>query len=187
MPGPRVIAGVAKGRRLYMVPGGETRPIGDRPKEALFNILSFGIRDSHFLDLFAGTGSVGIEALSRGAALSVFVDTNQNAIRTIQANLEVTGLEEGAVVLRRDAFIYVQGEKNRSFDYVYIAPPQYHGLWERAVLTVDEHTPCINPDSWVIAQIHPEEYKLLNLENLIEFDQRRYGNTLLVFYEFPGE
>jgi len=65
MPGPRVIAGTARGRRLKMVPGGGTRPIGDRPKEALFNILSPVVRDTHFLDMFAGTGSVGIEALSR--------------------------------------------------------------------------------------------------------------------------
>jgi 16S rRNA (guanine966-N2)-methyltransferase len=185
--GVRVIAGRAKGRRLYMVPGGETRPIGDRPKEALFNILGMSIRESHFLDLFAGTGSVGIEALSRGAELAVFIDLNTNAIRTIYANLELTGLGEGAIVLRRDAFLYLAAEKNRTFDYVYIAPPQYHGMWERALLTVDTHVQCLNPDAWVIVQIHPDEFKSLTLTNLIEFDQRRYGNTLLVFYEFPGE
>ncbi len=187
MSGPRVIAGRAKGRRLYMVPGSETRPIGDRPKEALFNILGTGIRESHFLDLFAGTGSVGIEALSRGADSAVFIDLNQNAIRTIHANLELTGLKEGAIVLRRDAFLYLEAEKNRTFDYIYVAPPQYHGIWENALLTIDSHIECLNPDAWVIVQIHPGEFKPVTLTNLIEFDQRRYGNTLLVFYEFPGE
>jgi 16S rRNA (guanine966-N2)-methyltransferase len=187
MAGPRVIAGRAKGRRLYMVPGGETRPIGDRPKQALFNILGMGIQESHFLDLFAGTGSVGIEALSRGADQVVFIDLSQSAIRTIHANLELTGLGTGAFVLRRDAFQYLEMEKNKTYDYVYIAPPQYHGLWEKALLVIDSHTQCLNPDAWVIVQIHPEEFKPISLKNLIEFDQRRYGNTLLVFYEFPGE
>jgi 16S rRNA (guanine966-N2)-methyltransferase len=170
-----------------MVPGGETRPIGDRPKEALFNILGMNIRESHFLDLFAGTGSVGIEALSRGADRAVFIDRNKDSIRTIHANLELTGLGESAIVLRRDAFLYLQSEKNKNFDYVYIAPPQYQGMWERALLMVDKNVQCLNPDAWVIVQIHPDEFKSLTLTNLIEFDQRRYGNTLLVFYEFPGE
>ena len=187
MPGPRVIAGLAKGRRLYMVPGIETRPIGDRPKEALFNILRNGIQGSLFLDMFAGTGSVGIEALSRGADLCVFLDISQNAIRTIHANLELTGLKDRAIVLRKDAFLYVEGEVERSFDFVYVAPPQYHGLWEKALVSLDAHVQCLNPDAWVIAQIHPDEYEHQGLMNLIEFDQRRYGNTLLVFYEFPGE
>jgi 16S rRNA (guanine966-N2)-methyltransferase len=187
MAGLRVISGRAKGRRLYMVPGSETRPIGDRPKEALFNILGVNIQESHFLDLFAGTGSVGVEALSRGADLVVFVDLSRNAISTVHANLELTGLEENAVVLRRDAFLYLENEKNHTFDFVYIAPPQYHQLWERALLVLDSHIQCMNPDAWVIVQIHPEEYKPITLENLVEFDQRRYGNTLLVFYEFPGK
>ena len=169
-----------------MVPGGATRPIGDRPKEALFNILGVNIQESHFLDLFAGTGSVGIEALSRGADLAVFIDQNKNAISTIHANLELTGLGEKAVVLQRDAFLYLRNEKKHTFDYIYIAPPQYHQLWERALLALDSHHLCLNPDAWVIVQIHPEEYTTITLENLVEFDQRRYGNTLLAFYEFPG-
>lgn len=78
----RVIAGAAKGRRLKMVPGDTTRPVMDRVKEALFNILGRGIVGSSFLDLFAGTGSVGIEALSRGAGRVVFIDRHPLAIRT---------------------------------------------------------------------------------------------------------
>jgi len=187
MPGPRVIAGTARGRRLKMVPGGGTRPIGDRPKEALFNILSPVVRDTHFLDMFAGTGSVGIEALSRGAARAVFLELSQIAIKTIYTNLELTGLGEMAVVLRRDAFSFLESEKVRKFDLVYIAPPQYQELWERAVIALDVSAHLLNPDAWVIAQIHPDEYKDLELNHLIEFDQRKYGNTLLVFFEFLGE
>ena len=187
MAGPRVIAGLAKGRRLLMVPGGKTRPVSDRAKESLFNIIGPSIIETRFLDLFGGTGSVGIEALSRGAAESVFVDLQQNAVDTIHANLEHTKLFEKAVIYRRDAFDFILTQAEPSFDFIYIAPPQYKELWSRAVLAVDSAQRCLNPDAWVIAQIHPEEYEPLDLGHLVEFDQRRYGNTLLVFYELPGE
>jgi 16S rRNA (guanine(966)-N(2))-methyltransferase RsmD len=187
MTGPRVIAGKAKGRRLQMVPGCGTRPIGDRPKEALFNILRSLVKEAYILDLFAGTGSVGIEALSRGAAQAVFLDINHLAIKTIHANLELTGFKEDAIVLKRDAFTFLELEKERKFDLVYVAPPQYKKIWERAVVALDESIHLLYPDGWVIVQIHPEEYSELELMHLKEFDQRRYGNTLLVFYELPGD
>ncbi len=187
MVGPRIIAGLAKGRRLLMVPGSETRPISDRAKESLFNIIGSSMIDTRFLDLFAGTGSVGIEALSRGASASVLVDIQQIAIDTIHTNLERTNLANSAVVFRRDAFEFLRKFDERPFDFIYIAPPQYKDLWHEAVHTVDVAVECINPDAWVVAQMHPKEYKQLQLENLVEFDKRRYGSTLLVFYEFPGE
>lgn len=170
-----------------MVPGGKTRPVSDRAKESLFNIIGPSIFETRFLDLFAGTGSVGIEALSRGAAASVFVDLQQNAVDTIQANLERTGLFDKAAVYRGDAFDFVLTLTEPPFDFIYIAPPQYKELWSRAVLAVERTQKCLNPDAWVIAQIHPEEYEQLDLGHLVEFDQRRYGSTLLVFYEVPGE
>lgn len=186
MSSPRVIAGTAKGRRLLMVPGEGTRPIADRAKESLFNIIGPEIRNARILDLFAGTGSVGIEALSRGAAFALFIDVNHLAVRTMRANLELTGLMNKAQIERRDAFQFLERGKADLFDYVYIAPPQYHRLWERAVLELEKFTHWLNPDAWVIAQMHPEEYQQLVLDDLVEFDQRRYGSTLLVFYEFPG-
>ena len=100
----RVIAGEAKGRKLRMVPGGKTRPISDRVKEALFNIIGNDVRGSDWLDLFAGTGSVGIEALSRGAERAIFIDTSKKAVKTIQENLTLTGLIQRADIQRIDAF-----------------------------------------------------------------------------------
>jgi 16S rRNA (guanine966-N2)-methyltransferase len=187
MTGPRVIAGAAKGRRLLMVPGTSTRPVSDRAKEALFNIIGGGIVGARFLDLFAGTGSVGIEALSRGAEGSLFLDISAVAIRTVTKNLERTGFSDPSTVLRRDAFTFIAEVGDQAFDYVYVAPPQFKGLWKRAVIELDDHPGLLNPDAWVIAQIHPNEYEGLDLARLIEFDQRRYGSTLLVFYELPGE
>lgn len=186
MAGLRVISGAAKGRRLQMVPGSETRPIGDRVKGALFNILGADIEGSRFLDLFAGTGSVGIEALSRGADGVVFVDTSPRAIRTIQENLRLTALEANARVVRSDSFAFLRSGNARAFDYVYVAPPQYQGLWGATMSALDRSTGCLNPDAWIIAQIHPREYQALPLHQLAEFDQRRYGSTLLVFWEAPG-
>jgi len=182
MSGLRVIAGKARGRKLRSVPGENTRPITDRTKESLFNIIGGDIRGASFLDLFSGTGSVGIEALSRGAASACFLDLERSAVQTIQGNLENTGLTQGAEVLRIDAFQYLARPVKRSFDYIYIAPPQYKELWKRAVLDVDAYPGWLSEDAWVIVQIHPKEYQPLVLQNLVEFDQRRYGSTLLVFY-----
>lgn len=181
----RVIAGRAKGRKLYSVPGDATRPITDRAKEALFSILGVDIHDSSFLDLFAGTGAVGIEALSRGAADVLFIDINRKAVHTILANLELTGLEESAEVRRSNAFHLFEDAPPRRFDYVYIAPPQYKQLWSRALIELDDHPEWLAEDAWVIVQIHPSEYEALALHNLAEFDKRRYGSTMLVFYERP--
>lgn len=180
----RVIGGEARGRRLKLVPGEGTRPVGDRVKEALFNILGPTIEGAAFLDLFAGTGSVGIEALSRGAARALLIDNSGAAIQTIHDNLALTGLASRAAVLRMDAFEYLRRSHTEKFDFVYVAPPQYQELWRRAVQDLDLRPLALNPDAWIIAQIDPNEYLELALERLVEFDQREYGSTELVFYEF---
>ncbi|PJF43945.1 MAG: 16S rRNA (guanine(966)-N(2))-methyltransferase RsmD [Phototrophicales bacterium] len=180
----RVIAGIAKGRRLKLVPGNTTRPIMDRVKESLFNILSGDIPESRFLDLFAGTGAVGIEALSRGAAYVRFLDKDKTAIRTIQDNLRHTHLEENAEVIQTDSLRYLQRRRAPSFDIVYIAPPQYQGMWKEALMLLDENPVHLNPDAIVVVQIHPKEFEDVTLHNLTEFDRRKYGKTLLIFYEY---
>ena len=183
MTGLRVIGGKARGRKLSVVPGDTTRPVTDQVKEACFNIIGGDIVDATFLDLFAGTGSIGIEALSRGAAFVRFVDLNRLPVETVRANLTHCGFKQGTEVIRADAFALLERSPDRSFDYVYIAPPQYKGMWARAILTLDAHPTCMSDDAWVIVQIHPVEYEALALKSLAEFDQRRYGSTLLVFYE----
>jgi len=182
LAGLRVIAGSARGRRLRSVPGDSTRPITDRTKASLFNIIGGDILTSSFLDLFAGTGSVGIEALSRGATFARFIDTQRNAISTINWNLKEVGLINKSEIIQIDAFQHLKSNPDRMFDYVYVAPPQYMALWEKAIFILDENIKWLAEDAWVIVQIHPKEYKELNLNKLFEFDQRRYGSTLLVFY-----
>jgi len=182
MPGLRVIAGSAKGRRIHSVPGDVTRPITDRAKESLFNIIGPDIEGAAFLDLFAGTGSVGIEALSRGASFCRFVDKNNLALDTVKSNLRLTGLSKQAEVLRKDALKMLALHPDRKFDYVFIAPPQYKGLWLEAIRDLDDNSSWLSGDAWVIVQIHPVEYEALRLEHLGEFEQRKYGSVLFVFF-----
>lgn len=177
----RVISGQAKGRRLRAVPGKGTRPITDRAKSALFSILGNDVVGAGFLDLFAGTGQVGIEALSRGAGRAVFVERAAAALRIIRQNLAHTGLETGAQVERADVFDYLT-RRPQPFEYVYVAPPQYQGLWSKALQALDAHPGWLSSDAWAIAQIHPREHEMLALEHLALFDQRTYGSVMLCFY-----
>lgn len=177
----RVIAGEAKGRRLHSVPGSETRPILDRVKESLFNILSWDVVDARFLDLYAGTGSVGIEALSRGAAHADFVERAGQAIATIKRNLKETGLSDRATVIRRDVFDFVAETDNR-YHLIFLAPPQYRGLWADTLRALDGRPSLLTEDGRIVAQIDPKEFERLPLQNLTLVDKRTYGNTMLCFY-----
>ncbi len=177
----RVIAGKAKGRQLRDVAGPGTRPMTDRAKSALFSILGNDVQDSQFLDLFAGTGQVGIEALSRGATRTVFVEMGAAALRAIQTNLQLTSLEAGAQIVRADVFKYLAGAP-QPFDYIYVAPPQYRGLWTQTLQVLDSHPGWLSEDGWVIAQINPVEYTPPDLHRLALFDQRQYGGVMLCFY-----
>ncbi len=179
----RVIAGEAKGRKLKIVPGTGTRPVTDRVKENVFNLIQWEVPESRFLDLFAGTGSVGIEALSRGAEEAVFLDTARAAISVIRDNLAHCRLEARARVLRTDALGFLANNPLAPFDLIYVAPPQYKELWIKALRALDLQPDWLEPEEGlVVVQIHPKEYQELELENLELVDQRTYGSTMLCLY-----
>ncbi|MDY4693023.1 MAG: 16S rRNA (guanine(966)-N(2))-methyltransferase RsmD [Blautia sp.] len=154
----RVIAGKARRLNLKTLPGLETRPTTDRIKETLFNILQPEIPDCRFLDLFSGSGGIGIEALSRGASYAVFVEKNPQACNCIKENLAFTKLAEGGKLLNMDvlqALVSLEGKD--AFDIIFMDPPYHMGL-ERQVLeylknssTADENTLII-----VEADIHAD-------------------------------
>ena len=181
----RVIAGTARGMKLKRVPGAGTRPIMDRVKEALFNIIGADVRGACFLDLFAGTGAVGIEALSRGADFAQFNDRDRQALNTIRHNLARTKLAEKARVTRSDAFQLIARGPARPFRYIFVAPPQYRGLWLKTLAAFDANPLWRGPDCQIIVQIDPGEYDAeRRFVRLAPFDQRGYGRTMLIFYRF---
>ena len=182
----RVIAGVAKGRKLNSVPGDITRPVMDRVKEALFNILAGDVIDSNWWDLFAGTGAIGIEALSRGAAFVRFTDLNRAPIETIKENVEHCRFTNQSEIRRGDAFNMLVAKADKQFEYIYIAPPQYQEMWSKALKLVDERIEWLSKDGTVIVQIDPVEYEEVELKNVEETEQRKYGSTLIVFYDRAG-
>lgn len=185
----RVIAGTARGRRLQAVPGSGTRPITDRAKEALFSILQPELPGARLLDLFAGTGQVGIEALSRGAAACDFNELAPEALKVIQANLAATGLAgPEARLMRRDAFRLLDSPPARPYDLIFVAPPQYKGLWKRAVAALDAACAAwLGAEGLLVVQIDPREGEDLPLEALVLTDRRRYGSVELRFYRPASE
>lgn len=179
----RVISGKAKGRKLMSVAGDSTRPITDRAKSALFSILGTWIQETRVLDLFGGTGSVGIECLSRGANFAQFIDNNRRAVETIQANLKHCGFtSQQAAVERGDSFAFLERYHGAAFDFIYVAPPQYQQLWQQALLAIDARPHLTAEFATVVVQIHPVESKLVALQRLAEYDRRKYGSVMLVFY-----
>jgi 16S rRNA (guanine966-N2)-methyltransferase len=186
----RVVTGEAKGRRLKSPKTPGTRPIMGRVKTALFDILSAEIEEARFLDLFGGTGSVGIEALSRGAAQATFIEMNFSVLKILRENLQITGLADRAETLHSDAFKFLQAQAERvggaarTFDILYVAPPQYQEMAARALALLDV-SPLVADPGLVIIQIHPKErpgVAAVACQHLRLTDERRYGSTLLMFY-----
>ncbi len=144
----RVITGLARGRRLETLPGDATRPTGEKVKESLFSAIQFDIEGRRVLDLFAGSGQLGIEALSRGASGCVFVDKNTEAVQVIRRNLQHTGLAEKAQVLGTDALSYLTRPGDR-FDLVFLDPP-YAADLIRPVL--DKVAPLVNDGGIIVCE-----------------------------------
>ncbi len=173
--------------RIKSVPGDSTRPITDRVKESLFNILGNDIAGSQFLDLFGGTGSVSIEALSRGARYVRILELNAIALRTIKENLEHTHLSDKAKVIKTDSLIYLKNNPDQSFDYIFIAPPQYKSMWIKTLHILEDNIDWLHENGWIIVQIHPIEEEDITSEHLQLFDRRKYGSTLLLFFQKKSE
>jgi 16S rRNA (guanine(966)-N(2))-methyltransferase RsmD len=144
--------------------------------------LGDGVRGCHFLDLFAGTGQVGIEALSRGAARAVFVERNREALRTIRDNLAHTGLAGRAEVVRSDVFSYLSRQPDE-FELVFVAPPQYRGLWLRTLEQLARRPEWLAAGGQAIVQMHPREFATTDLGTLVLQDRRSYGSVMLCFYD----
>ncbi len=149
----RVIAGKARRIQLKTVPGMDTRPTTDRIKETLFNILQTELYSARFLDLFSGSGAIGIEALSRGCEMAVFVENNRDAANCIRENLKATKLSEAAVVMQRDVLTALQQleQEGKCFDIIFMDPP-YNCLHEKKVLNRLSGSPLVHADTVIIVE-----------------------------------
>lgn len=149
----RVIAGSAKRLQLKTIPGMETRPTTDRIKETLFNMLQPELLDCRFLDLFSGSGAIGIEALSRGASEAVFVEQNPAAVLCIKENLKTTRLEKGATVIQDDVLRALSSlmRDGKSFDLIFMDPPYRMG-WEQKILELIKDSSLAEQASLIIVE-----------------------------------
>jgi 16S rRNA (guanine966-N2)-methyltransferase len=186
----RVVSGSAGGLHLKVPKGHKMRPTADQVREAIFNILvsRFPLADLSVLDLFAGTGALGIEALSRGARAAVFVDASPEAHRVIRANLTVTGLRRRGRVIRAyvPKGIRVAEEQELRFGGVFLDPPYGEG-WVERTLRLLARSPILEPGAWVVVEHSRHEEGAEAYPPLALTDRRRYGTTGVSFYQRQGE
>jgi 16S rRNA (guanine(966)-N(2))-methyltransferase RsmD len=184
----RVISGTAKGHKLRTPKGNATRPTTDRVKESLFNIIAPYIENAKVLDLFAGTGSLGIEALSRGADSAVFVDKSQECYGIIKDNLVHTKLSEKAEVFTGDSVLMLDKFLGRKFDIIFLDPPYSKGLIDEALINILKNE-LIHNDSVIVAErdakdVIPNEMGIFKVGTLKlkKVRDQKYGDTILSFY-----
>ena len=176
----RVITGSARGRRLKELEGMETRPTTDRVKEGLFSALQFDIEGRRVLDLFAGTGQLGIECLSRGAASAVFVERRKDAVALIRDNLKTTELTARAKVVSGDSMEYLRSLREQ-FDIIFLDPPYAEGLLEQAIAHIARFD--ILAPHGIMAAEHPAEKVLPALAPPYRVQRTyRYGKIALTLY-----
>ena len=185
----RITGGSALGRKLITPKGGHTiRPTSDKVREALFTVLGMRIQGSRILDLFAGTGALGIEGLSRGADFALFVDSSMEAGRLIEANLRTCFKQPRAAFIRLDlrfvsslSFGKVGLTGDYLFDLVFMDPP-YQKKLAKHVLMVLETTEILHPDALIVVEEHRDASLPSRSGALVLIDQRCYGETGLWFY-----
>lgn len=184
----RVITGSARGHALKAPKGQNTRPTSDKVKGAIFNIIGYIDEEDVILDLFSGSGSIGIEFLSRGAKACHFVDEDVNSIKVIKDNLDKTRLSEKSLVYKNNVgkTIKILGSKNLKFDYIFLDPPYNKDYVMKTLVDISRENLLNNLGKVIIE--HESKLELLDkYENLIKIDYRKYGDTSISFYKKEEE
>lgn len=178
----RVIAGTCKGRRLVAPKGSQTRPALDRIKESVFSIL-FDVSGLSVLDLFAGSGSVGIEALSRGASSATFVENDSAALKALTTNLETCGFEQQSTIIKQDVARALTRltKQGTEFDLIFVDPPYLKDLVNKTLAQLGA-SDLVHDGSRIVVEHHPKE-PIDDIPGLILTDTRKYGQTLISFLE----
>ena len=175
----RIITGRARGKKLVTLEGKDVRPTSDKIKESLFNILQFNIEGRVFLDLFAGSGQIGLEAISRGAEKAVFVDSSKKSIAVIEQNVQHTGFTAESKVVNADSLMYIRHTAEK-FDVAYVDPPYKTGILQEVLPYVAE---AMNEGGIIVCE-HPVEVP----EEIGEFAKLKdykYGKIILTSYRRP--
>ena len=159
----RIITGKAKGIKLNTLEGIETRPTAERVKEAIFSMIQFDIEERKVLDLFSGTGQIGLEAVSRGASCAVLVDRSKNAIKIIEGNAEKTHLKDQCTIINSDATDFIKRNKGNKFDIIFIDPPYASGLYAPILLEL-KNCDMLKPTTLIICE---NDYEGLISENKV--------------------
>ncbi len=177
----RIIAGVHGGRRLRAPRGDATRPTADRVREAIFNILGPPPPGARVLDLFAGAGTLGLEALSRGAARAVFVNRAPAALRCLRENIAALGVADASSVHRGEARQLLR-RLDGPFDWVFVNPPYHSGLQDEVLAALDSHPELLSADAVVVVEHDRRREPASSAGAMVRTDQRRYGDTVVSFY-----
>ena len=177
----RVIAGKAKGISLKTPEGNQTRPTADRVKEALFSIIQFDLPEASVLDLFGGTGQLGIEALSRGARKATFVDESEKACRLIKENLKRTRMEESAAVIRGDYLSYLHTCREK-FSIIFLDPPYAEVFLETALNKISE-IDILQSGGIIIAERPLGKELPMELDGFTRSRDYKYGKILLTLFK----
>lgn len=181
----RVITGSARGRRLKTLEGNDVRPTTDRVKEAVFSVIQFDIEGRRFLDLFAGSGQMGIEAISRGAREAVFIDSSAASVAAVRDNLRTCGFNGSAVVVQGDAMAYLNPRAGRpEFDFAFLDPPYGKGILQTVLSVVAS---VMKPGGAIICECPLEEAMPERVGDFVVFREYRYGKIKVTFYRVPRE
>ena len=178
----RIISGTSRGRRLLSPKSPAVRPTSDRVKESIFNILREEVEGKAVLDLFAGTGNLGIEALSRGATKAIFVEKGRQALRLIQKNLKKFGLEDQTEIIPKDVSraIGILKRRGESFDVIFMDPPYERGEVKRSLKKLNSH-PIYGSNTLLVIEHHRREPLPHPIEGWNLIRQQRIGDTFLSF------
>lgn len=177
----RVISGICRGRRLKAPSGMATRPTSDRVKEAIFNVLAGRVLESSVLDVFAGTGALGIEALSRGASSAVFIENNQAAWQVLNENLFTTGQNQFSQVFRGD-YAKVMPRLNGGFDIIFLDPPYNRGLVQPAVDQIISRQ-LLKPGGLLVLETDAKKREIPDTDFLKLLKESDYGDTAVLYFE----
>ena len=181
----RIIAGTAKGRKLLSPLGQGTRPTLDRVKESIFDIIQNSVYGSNVLDMFAGTGSLGLEAASRGAETCCLVDKNADTFSMLHQNIENLGFSDICSSYNMDSYKALEhfSESSRIFDIIFIDPPYLKNMIPPAIESIEKMN-LLEKDGLIVTKIDSSEDKYLGTSNICMTDYRKYGNTTICFYKY---